>query len=93
MVTNNWKAQDTTAAEYVGIVELDNGEHFEIVKTDTHFVFGSATNMGLLESGNYPLDSYVSDDAILQELVCDLNSYYRDGAGYQSEEFSHNDRM
>ena len=93
MITNNWKAQDTTAAEYVGIVELDNGEYFEIVKTDTHFVFGTSTNTGLLESGNYPLDGFVSDDAILQELVCDLNSYYCDGAGYQSDEFQHNDRM
>ena len=93
MTTSNWKAQDTTDAVYIGGVELDNGEYFEIVKTATHFVFGSVTNTGLLESGNYPLDGFISDDATLQELICDLNSYYRDGDGFQSDAFSHNDRL
>ena len=98
-MTKLWKAQHTDQAEYVGIIEFEDPRndgdyiYFEIVKTETHLVFGNSCNVGLLESGNYAIDPYVSDDENLQELISDLESYYRDGKGYQSDRFSCNDRM
>lgn len=92
-----WKAQNQDNAEYIGVVEFqDNSEEyhlFEIVKTDTHLIFGSTTNIGLIESGNYEIDHNFSIDENLQELISDLESFYNDGDGYQSYSFSHNDRM
>ena len=94
-----WKAQNTDQAEYVGIIEFEDPRndgdyiYFEIVKTKKHFVFGNSCSVGLLESGNYWIDPDFSDDENLQELISDLESYYRDGKGYQSDRFSCNDRM
>jgi hypothetical protein len=83
-----WKAINTDTAEYVGIVEFqsDAGEYhdFEILKTDTHLVFGGSTNTGFLESGNMEIDSCFSLDENLQELVSDLEVYYNDGKEYVS---------
>lgn len=89
----HWQVIDTTNAEYIGIIELESGEYFEVVKTENHLVFGNSTNIGLLESGNYLIDACFSLDENLQELIADLESYYIDGAGYQSDNFSCNDRM
>ena len=92
-----WKAQNQDNAEYIGVVEFqDNSEewhNFEIAKTDTHLIFGSATNIGLLETGNYEIDPDFDTDANLQELISDLESFFNDGDGYQSDRFTHNDRM
>ena len=98
-MTKLWKAQNTDQASYVGIVEFEDPKnegdyiYFEIVKTETHLVFGNFGNIGLLESGNYEIDPDVSDDENLQELIEDLKSYYQDGKGYQSDRFSCNNRM
>ena len=98
-MTKSWKAQNTEQAEYVGIIEFEDptneGDYiyFEVDKTETHLVFGNSCNVGLLESGNFKIDPDVSDDENLQELISDLESYYRDGKGYQSDRFSCNDRM
>ena len=98
-MTKLWKAQNTDQAEYVGIIEFEDPRndgdyiYFEVVKTETYFVFGSSCNVGLLESGNYEIDPDFSDDENLQELIEDLKSYYQDGKGYQSDRFSCNDRM
>ena len=56
-MTKLWKAQNTDQASYVGVVEFEDptneGDYiyFEIVKTETHLVFGNSCNVGLLESG------------------------------------------
>ncbi|PSV00506.1 hypothetical protein [Photobacterium kishitanii] len=97
--SNNWVAQDSESAEHVGIIEFEDpredGEyiHFTVLKTETHFLFGGVCNTGFLESGNYVKDKYFSDDENLQQLIEDLESFYRDGDGYQTDNFSHNDRM
>ena len=94
---SNWKAQDISNAKYIGVLEFqsNDGEYhtFEIVQTQTHLVFGGATNTGLLESGNFVIDDAFSTDENLQELVSDLESYYNDGAGYQTDNFACNERM
>ena len=47
-MTKLWKAQNTDQASYVGVVEFEDptneGDYiyFEIVKTETHLVFGSS---------------------------------------------------
>ena len=98
-MTKLWKAQNTDRSSCVGIVEFEDPKnegdyiYFEIVKTETHLVFGNFGNVGLLESGNYELDPDVSDDENLTELIEDLKSYYHDGKGHQSDRFSCNDRM
>lgn len=88
---NNWQAQNTTSADYIGILELETGEYFEVVKTDTHLVFGNCTNTGLLESGNFLLDDSFSLDENLQELNSDLECFYRGET--TSDNFACNKRM
>ena len=83
-MTKLWQAQNTDQASYVGIVEFEDPRndgdyiYFEIVKTETHFVFGNGCNIGLLESGNYEIDPDFSDDENLQELIEDLESEIED---------------
>jgi hypothetical protein len=66
---------------------------FEIVQTKTHLVFGNSCNTGMLESGNYQIVPDFSDDENLQDLMGELDTYYRDGAGYNTDRFSCNERM
>jgi hypothetical protein len=80
----NWTVSNTTNADYLGTLELESGEYFEVLATDTKLVFGSACNVGLLESGYILRDDCESIDETLQELHSDLETYYRDGAGYVS---------
>jgi hypothetical protein len=82
--TTQWTVSNTTNAEYIGILELESGEHFEILATDTKIIFGSACNVGFLESGYILRESFESLDETLQELHSDLETYYRDGASYVS---------
>ena len=95
----NWQAQNIDNAEYIGVIEIEDPHNddeyhvFSIVKTDTHLVFGTACNIGLLESGNYLIDDCFSIDSNLSELIADIECYYQDGPGCQSDNFSHNDRM
>lgn len=91
-----WESVNTDHAEYFGVVEIEHDggvEVFEIVKTSSHFVFGTCSNTGLLESGNFKIDYDFSIDKNLQELIADLESYYYDGDGFQSDAFCCNERM
>lgn len=98
-MVNPWKSQNTDQAKYIGNLEVtnpltgDNFADFEVVKTDTHLVFGCTCNNGLLESGNYKLDPVFSLDENLQILLENLQSYYIDGPDRQSDQFACNDRM
>jgi hypothetical protein len=78
-----WSVSNVEGAKYLGTIEV-NDESFEVLTTDTKLVFGSACNVGLLESGYILRDSFESLDETLQELHSDLETYYRDGASYVS---------
>ena len=75
--------KELAKGKYLGVLEFQDrhGEwqNFEIVQTRRRLVFGSATNVGLLESGYLPIDPYLSLDENLQELYADLEVYYNDG--------------
>jgi hypothetical protein len=79
-----WSASNIEGAKYLGTLEIEGGEYFEVLATDTKLVFGSACNVGFLESGYILRDDYESIDETLQELHSDLETYYRDGANYVS---------
>jgi hypothetical protein len=79
-----WSVSDIEGAKYLGILEIEGGEHFEVLATDTKLVFGGACNVGLLESGYILRDDCESIDETLQELHEDLEVYYRNGANYVS---------
>lgn len=91
-----WNAIDTEKSEYIGIIEFQSNDqeyhNFEILKTDKHLVFGEATNIGFLESGNIEIDNCFSLDENLQELLSDLETYYNDGPEYVSK-IVFNERM
>ena len=96
-LSDEWQAQDQTDAGLIGEIEFqdinDTCHHFTLIKTDTHIIFGSVCNTGLLESGNYLIDHSFTLDENLQELIADLESYYDNGKGYQSDAFKCNERM
>ena len=72
-----WKAIDVTDADYVGTLELENGEYFEVLNTGSKLVFGFGCNAGFLESG-FMLRSpsaELNDD--LSALREDLEAYYQ----------------
>ena len=79
-----WKSVNIENANYIGIIEIDKGGVFTIVKTDKYLVFGGVCNIGMLQSGYMFIDTYLSDDTNLQELVADIETYYRDGKEYCS---------
>jgi hypothetical protein len=79
-----WTVSNTTNAEHLGTLELESGESFEVLATDTKLVFGSTCNVGFLESGYILRDDCESLDETLRELHADLETYYRDGASYVS---------
>ena len=83
-IQTQWSASNIEGAKYLGILELENGEYFEVLATDTKLIFGSACNVGFLESGYILREDYESMDETLQELHSDLETYYRDGASYVS---------
>jgi hypothetical protein len=84
MKTTQWSASDLTNAKYIGTLETEGGESFEIMETNDKLVFGSACNVGLLESGFIMRDDCESLEETLQELHDDLETHYRDGAQYVS---------
>lgn len=88
---DNWQAQDQSSIEYIGLIELENNEYFEIYKNDTHLIFGSHCNIGLLESGNFIIDNCFSIDENLSELISDLECFYNNES--TSDNFTCNDRM
>lgn len=87
-----WSVSDLTNAKYIGTLETECGGSFEIMATDDKLVFGTACNVGLLESGFIMRDDCESIDETLQELHSDLSVYYSDGAAYVSRIVC-NDRM
>lgn len=79
-----WEISDISKAQHRGILELENGEYFEILETRDRLVFGNACNAGFLESGYMMREDYESLDETLQELNSDLETFYRDGSKYVS---------
>ena len=92
-----WLPLNDENMKYIGPIEFqaDDGEYhnFELVHDDNFIVFGGACNVGLLQSGSYLKDNNHSLDENLQELLADLESYYRDGPGYQTDNFLCNECM
>jgi len=82
--TTQWSPTDLTNAKYIGTLETERGDYFEIMATRDKLVFGSACNAGLLESGYIMRDDCETLDETLQELHADLSVYYSDGASYVS---------
>lgn len=78
-----WTANNVESAKHLGALELENGEYFEVMETDERLVFGTTCNVGFLESGYMEKDGFSTDEC-LQELLADLETYYRDGADYVS---------
>lgn len=79
-----WELSDISKAQHRGILELENGEYFEILETRDRLVFGGACNAGFLESGYIMREDHESLDETLQELNSDLETFYRDGIKYVS---------
>lgn len=78
-----WSVSDIRYAGSLGTLEIESGEYFDVLETETKLVFGSACNAGFLESGYILRDGETLDET-LQELHADLEVYYRDGAKYVS---------
>lgn len=66
------------------LIVLSNEEYFYIVNTPERIAFGGACNAGFLESGYIEKEEGERFDETLSELIDDLETYYRDGAGYVS---------
>jgi hypothetical protein len=79
-----WIVSDIRYAGSLGTLEIESGEYFEVLETETKLVFGSACNTGFLESGYILRDDCESLDETLQELHADIETFYRDGAQYVS---------
>lgn len=96
---NNWKAQDSENAEYLGVIEFEDPREkdeyisFVLMKTNTHILFGGACNTGFLESGNKPIDDCFSIDENISALMEDFENYYSGYFDNIPEEFSCNERM
>jgi len=73
-----WVASDVDGAEYLGILELETGEYFEVLRTDDRLVFGGSCNVGFLESGYILREPDETDNALLAELLADLEVFYAD---------------
>ena len=92
------EGEEPTSALHLGGLEIiDEDEvpvaYFELLQTPTHIVFGNPSNAVFLESGNFLIDTEFSIDENLRECIADLECYYLDGVGYQTEAFSCNKRM
>ena len=80
----NWNISDTANANYIGTLEIEGGESFEVLETNERLVFGGACNAGFLESGYIMREDHESLDETLRELNDDLETFYRDGREYVS---------
>ena len=80
-----WNVSDLTDSidlkyHYLEVEADGEWHHFHIVATPDRVVFGSICNIGFMESGYMLWDEeYESLDYALQELVDELETYYRDG--------------
>jgi hypothetical protein len=86
-----WTMQDIDHANYLGTLEVED-ECFDVLATETHLVFGGATNNCFLQSGYLELEDDENVDAAFRELRDDLETYYSDGRDYVSRIVC-NDRM
>jgi len=75
---------DITSAKYIGTLEIEGADYFEILETSDRLVFGGACNVGFLESGYIMREDHESIDETLQELHADLETFYRDGREFVS---------
>ena len=80
----NWEVSKIETAKYIGTLEIESADSFEILATESRLVFGVACNVGFLESGYILRDDHESIDETLQELHADLETFYRDGREYVS---------
>ena len=78
-----WNWIDDTNTKYIGILEIGE-DHFEVVETPTHLIFGGACNVGLLQSGYIEKEEDETLQKTLEELYADLEVFYRDGRDYCS---------
>ena len=78
-MTTEWSPSTAGVAEYLGVIELESGEHFDILRGVDRLIFGGACNVGFLESGYIVREDGETDDELLAELVADLLVFYSDG--------------
>jgi len=84
MHESKWQASDTSKAEYLGTLEIEDkhGEFhtFEVmVIPNDRYIFGGACNAGFLESGYMLLEE---ESGELENLHGELQAFYDDGEGY-----------
>lgn len=87
---STWTPSDVSRAQYLGPIEFQdnsgNWQAFEVMRTqsgeNTRIVFGSACNVGFLESGF--IEGEESTDELLFELLADLEVFYNEGPQYVS---------
>ena len=79
-----WTASNTAKAKYLGAVEIEGGGLFEILQDTDRLIFGGSCNCGFLESGFIRREDGESTDETLEEMVVDMETYYRDGPSYVS---------
>lgn len=84
MAKQTWAASNLTGAEFLGILELEQGEYFNVFSLSDRLVFGGFANACFLESGFILKDDGETKDETLTELLADLETFYRDGAQYVS---------
>jgi len=94
MHESKWQASDTSKAEYLGTLEVEDkhGEFhvFEVmVVPNDRYIFGGACNAGFLESGYMLLEE---ESGELENLHGELQAFYDDGEGY-APRLVHNHRM
>lgn len=81
-----WKATPShriEKASYLGDIEV-NEELFSVLSLPSRLIFGGVCNVGFLESGYIRKESFETTDETLQELLEDLEVYYRGGKDYCS---------
>lgn len=82
-----WSVSDISKAKPLRDLEIninDEFHHFELLVTPERVVFGGCCNVGFIESGYIEREEYEVLDETLQELVEDIEVYYRDGKEYTS---------
>jgi hypothetical protein len=96
MTKTQWQVTDTRNARYLGMIEFQDNKGewqlFETMATKTRVVFGSACNVGFIESGYIEREDGETLDETLSEMMDDLRVYYDDGPQYVSRIVC-NDRM
>lgn len=88
-----WTISDIENAKYLGTVEIEISKensltpefsNFEVWRANNRLVFGGACNVGFIESGYMEIEDGESTDCALQELIEELEVYYRDGKNFVS---------